>query len=98
MVQSKSRIQQLDDDFRRLGLNPFRVPLGIMLNEQNYRVSTCIRCNTCDGHPCLVNAKSDAQVVCVDPAIQYPNVALLTNTHAERLEACEAGGQVTTLV
>src|SRR5207247_2068415 len=77
-VSHESRIQQLNDDFRRLGLNPFHVPLGIMLNEQNYRVSTCIRCNTCDGHPCLVNAKSDAQVVCVDPAIQYPHLTLLT--------------------
>jgi len=97
-VSHESRIQQLNDDFRRLGLNPFHVPLGIMLNEQNYRVSTCIRCNTCDGHPCLVNAKSDAQVVCVDPAIQYPNVTLLTNTHVGRLETGEAGREVTKIV
>ena len=36
------------------------------------RQSQCIRCATCDGHPCLVQAKSDAQVVCVDPALAAP--------------------------
>ena len=93
-VSHESRIQQLNNDFRRLGLNPFHVPLGVMLNEQNYRVSTCIRCNTCDGHPCLVIAKSDAQVVCVDPAIKCPNVTLLTNAHVERLEILAVHGEL----
>ena len=62
-VSHEPRIQQLSDDFARLGLRPFPVPLGIMLDESNRRQSRCIRCATCDGHPCLVQAKSDAQVV-----------------------------------
>ena len=48
---------------RALGLRPFHVPLGVMLDERNPRTSRCIRCDTCDGFPCLVHAKSDAQVV-----------------------------------
>src|SRR5262249_9050347 len=73
------RIQLLADDLSRLGLSPFHVPLGIMLDEGNPRKSRCIRCETCDGHPCLVHAKSDAQVICVDPALdRYPNVNLMT--------------------
>ena len=40
--------------------------------SSNPRASRCIRCETCDGHPCLVDAKSDAQVVCVDPALAAP--------------------------
>src|SRR5439155_5371760 len=48
--------------------------------------SACIRCNTCDGHPCLVNAKSDAQTICVDPALEHENVSLVTNAHVIRLE------------
>jgi len=51
----------------------------VLLDEKNPRLSPCIRCNTCDGFPCLVHAKSDAQILCVDPALQYPNVTLLTN-------------------
>ena len=56
---------------RGSGLQPFHVPLGIMLDEQSARKSPCIRCATCDGIPCLVNAKSDAHVVCVEPALAH---------------------------
>ena len=40
--------------FARAGLRPFHVPLGIMLDETNAHISRCIRCNTCDGFPCLL--------------------------------------------
>ncbi len=36
-VSHEPRIQQLSDDMARLGLKPFHVPLGIMLDEQNPR-------------------------------------------------------------
>jgi choline dehydrogenase-like flavoprotein len=94
-VSHEPRMQQLSDDFARLGLRPFRVPLGIMLDESNRRQSRCIRCATCDGHPCLVQAKSDAQVVCVDPALQYPNATLLTGAYVSRLETSASGREVT---
>src|SRR6266496_298589 len=85
-VSHEPRIQHLAEDFQRAGLKPFHVPLGIMIDEKNPRISACIRCNTCDGHPCLVNAKADAQVVCVDPALKHENVSLLTDAHVMRLE------------
>jgi len=85
-VSHEQRIQHLSDDFERAGLKPFHVPLGIKLNEENPRQSACIRCNTCDGHPCLLGAKSDAQTICVDPALQYENVSLITNAQVTRLE------------
>ena len=37
---------------------------------------------TCDGFPCLVHAKSDAEVLGVRPALEHPNVTLLTNADA----------------
>jgi len=58
-VSHEPRIQQLSDDFAHLGLHPFHTPLGVMLDEKNMHNSRCIRCNTCDGFPCLVYAKSD---------------------------------------
>ena len=94
-VSHEPRIQQLSDDFARLGLKPFHVPIGVMLNEQNPRKSACIRCATCDGHPCLVNAKCDAQTICVDPALEYPNVTLVTGAYVSRLETDAAGRRVT---
>jgi len=94
-VTHEPRIQQLSDDFACLGLKPFHVPLGVMLDEKDAYKSKCIRCNTCDGFPCLVQAKSDAHVVCVEPALQHPNVTLLTNAYVSRLETSASGREVT---
>jgi choline dehydrogenase-like flavoprotein len=97
-VSHEPRIQQLSDDFARHGLKPFHVPLGVQLDEQNPRSSKCIRCDTCDGFPCLVYAKSDAQTLCVDPALAYPNVSLLTNAYVERLGTNPSGREVSKVV
>ncbi|MBK7716847.1 MAG: GMC family oxidoreductase [Gemmatimonadetes bacterium] len=94
-VSHEPRLQQLHEDFAAQGLRPFHVPMGVMLDEREPRRSACIRCATCDGHPCLVNAKSDAQVVCVDPALAHPNVTLLTGAYVSRLETDAAGRRVT---
>ena len=97
-VSHEPRIQQLADDWARLGCRPFHVPLGVMLDEANPRTSPCIRCATCDGHPCLVYAKSDAQVVCVDRALEHPNVTLLTGAYVQRLDTSPSGREVTQIV
>ncbi len=97
-VSHEPRMQDLSDDFARLGLKPFHTPLGIMIDEKNPRGSRCIRCNTCDGFPCLMYAKSDAQVVAVDPALQHPNVSLLTGAYVERLEGNGSGREITKVV
>ncbi len=96
-LRHEPRIQQLVDDLTRIGHRPFRMPVGIMLDEDNPRQSPCIRCDTCDGFPCLVGAKADAQVVCVDPALRHPNVTLLTDAYVARLETSPSGREVTTV-
>jgi choline dehydrogenase-like flavoprotein len=97
-IGHEPRIQQLHDDWAALGLSPFHVPLGVRLDEANRRTSACVRCATCDGHPCLVNAKSDAQVLGVDPALEHPNVSLLVNALVKRLETSASGREVTSVV
>jgi choline dehydrogenase-like flavoprotein len=98
-VSHEPRIQALADDMARLGLRPFHVPLGVMLDERDPHKSRCIRCETCDGHPCLVAAKSDAQVLCVDPTLaRYPNTSLLTGVLVTRLVTSPSGREVTGVV
>jgi choline dehydrogenase-like flavoprotein len=97
-VSHEPRIQQLSDDFANLGLKPFHVPVGVMLDETSPRKSRCIRCATCDGFPCLVNAKADSQVCAIDPALEFPNVTLLTDAYAERLITDASGGSVRKVV
>jgi len=97
-VSHEPRLQQLHEDWARQGLRPFHVPLGIMLDERKPSASRCIRCETCDGHPCLVGAKADAQVIAVDPALADPDVTLLTNAYVAKLETSASGREVTRLV
>lgn len=94
-VSHEPRIQELSDDLAALGLRPFQVPLGVMLDESAPRISRCIRCDTCDGYPCLLDAKADAQVCGVDPALQQSNVTLLTRTRVDRLVTDATGRRVT---
>lgn len=97
-VSHEPRIQHLHDDLVALGLRPFHTPLGVMLDEKNSRASKCIRCDTCDGHPCLVQAKADAQTCGVEPALAHPNVTLVTGAYVRRLETSPSGREVTDVV
>jgi choline dehydrogenase-like flavoprotein len=94
-VSHEPRIQAIADGLERQGHRPFPIPIGLMLDEQNPRTSRCIRCGTCDGFPCLIAGKADAQVVCVDPALAHPNVTLVTNAYVSRLETSASGREVT---
>jgi choline dehydrogenase-like flavoprotein len=87
-------VQELSDDLRRAGFNPFPLPVGVRLDERAPHHSACIRCGTCDGFPCLVGAKADAHVTCVKPALAWPNVTLLTGAYVERLETSASGREV----
>ena len=97
-VSHEPRIQQLSDDLAAAGYHPFHAPCGIRLNEANMPYSHCVRCATCDGFPCLVHAKSDAEVLGVRPALEHPNVTLLTNARATKLETDSSGGHITEVV
>lgn len=97
-VSHEPRIQELHDDLVRAGHRPFPLPIGIMLDEQRRATSPCIRCDTCDGYPCLIHAKADAEVSCVKPALAHRNVTLLTNAKAVRLKTDASGRAVTTVV
>jgi choline dehydrogenase-like flavoprotein len=90
-VSSEPRIQKLSDDLVAAGYHPFPAPAAVMLNEADMAYSRCIRCQTCDGFPCLMHAKSDAEVVAVRPALEHSNVTLLRNARALRLETNPAG-------
>jgi choline dehydrogenase-like flavoprotein len=94
-LDHEPRIQQLSDDLAAAGHNPFHAPCGVMLDASNMPYSTCVRCQFCDGFPCPLHAKSDAEVHGVRPALTQPNVTLLTNATARRLITDDAGTAVT---
>ncbi|HEV8462574.1 MAG TPA: GMC family oxidoreductase [Gaiellaceae bacterium] len=97
-VSHEPRIQQLHDDLETEGYHPFHAPCGIRLTETDAPNSLCVRCQNCDGFPCLVHAKSDAEVLGVRPALEHSNVTLLTNAKVSKLETNDAGTTVTSVV
>jgi choline dehydrogenase-like flavoprotein len=94
-VRHEPVIEQIAAAWSREGYHPFHAPTGIMLDEAQRHNGRCIRCDTCDGFPCLVQAKSDAENICIRPALDYPNVTLLTDAHVCKLETSASGREVT---
>ena len=87
-------IANLETHFKSLGWKPAALPIGVMRDDANPPLSPCIRCKTCGGYPCLVNAKADARTVALDPILPLSNITLLPNRKVRRLETDAAGKRV----
>ena len=92
---NEPHMQTIEDDVRKLGVHTFPIPLGLKRNEANPLASRCVRCDTCDGYPCLVHAKSDADINCIRQIMHWPNVTLMTNSRVTRLLTNSTGTAVT---
>jgi choline dehydrogenase-like flavoprotein len=71
-------------EFKRAGLHPYRLHVGI-----SYQPG----CRECLGRPCPTGCKSTARSICLDPAVQYYNAKLLTDSEVTRLLA--VGSRIT---
>ncbi|MEO1339769.1 MAG: GMC family oxidoreductase, partial [Cyanobacteria bacterium J06635_13] len=96
-VAHEPQMQSIVDALKSLGHVPFNLPLGLKLNEVDRTLSECIRCDTCDGFPCLVDGKADAEVNCINPNRQLDNVTLLTNAKVTQLHTDASGKEITTV-
>ena len=92
---NEPRMQIIEDDVRKLGIHTFPIPLGLKRNEANPLASKCVRCDTCDGYPCLVHAKSDADINCIRQIMHWPNVTLMTKSRVTRLLTNSTGTAIT---
>lgn len=72
------------------GIKPFPLPLAVQLHKGG----GCVRCKTCDGFPCKVHAKSDAEVAVIRPALASGRLTLKTNSKARRLLLTSDGRRV----
>jgi choline dehydrogenase-like flavoprotein len=94
-LRNEPRMQTIEDDVRKLGIRTFPIPLGLKRDEADPLASKCVRCDTCDGYPCLLHAKSDADINCIREIMHLPNVTLMTNSRVTRLITNAAGTAVT---
>ena len=98
-VKHEPKVKELSDKLAGIGLKPFHLPLGILLDQKSdgfaTPTSTCMRCSFFDGFPCLLNGKADAQVMCIDPMLAaHANVTLLTGAYVSRLDTDATGRQI----
>jgi choline dehydrogenase-like flavoprotein len=89
-VVHEPAIAELSTKLERQGLRPYHLPMGVDLRPGG----RCIRCKTCERFPCLVRAKSDAEVCAVRPALLSANVRISTRTKVIRLNTDQAGRQI----
>lgn len=94
-VSHEPHMQSIVDSLKQIGYAPFNLPVGLKLNEVDKTLSQCIRCDTCDGFPCLVGGKADAEVNCIRPARQDNNVTLMTGAKVVKLHTNSSGTEVT---
>ena len=71
----------LEQSMRRSGLKPFVMPAAVDYGDGG----DCVLCSTCDGYPCLVDAKADAEVSALRPALRSGTVRLMTRTTIKQL-------------
>jgi len=93
-ISNEPVIEALAQALKEKGHNPFPMPMGIKLNEQDKANSPCIRCNTCDGFPCMIHAKADAEVNAVNPSLNNTNVTLLTEAKVIKLNTNTTGTEI----
>ena len=91
-------VASLKSHWENQGWRPFTMPLGVKLDEAHPVTSQCIKCKTCGGYPCLLRAKSDARTIALEPLLDLPNVTIMPDHKAVRLETDPAGRTVTEVV
>jgi choline dehydrogenase-like flavoprotein len=86
-------IARLARRLQRQGLHPIHLPQAVDWRPGG----KCVLCRTCDSYSCLVDAKGDADVCAIRPALQSPTVRLVTNAEVRRIVTGDDGSSVTRL-
>lgn len=91
-VPHEGAMARLVNAAKRQGLHPFSAPQSIDWRPGG----ACVLCETCDSFPCMVDAKGDADLAAVRPALRAAarNVQLLTNAEVKRLDTDASGKRV----
>jgi choline dehydrogenase-like flavoprotein len=83
-------IEQVASALKHQGIKAFPLPLAV----QRHEGGPCVRCKTCDGFPCKVYAKSDAEVAAIKPALASGRLTLKTHARATCLVLTSDGKRV----
>lgn len=80
----------IEQRLRAQGLKPFPMPCAVDLGPGG----RCQRCANCDAIPCRIDAKGDAEIRLLRPALAAPNVELRSDARVERLLTDDTGRRI----
>jgi choline dehydrogenase-like flavoprotein len=92
-IPHEGAMARLVDSARKQGLHPFAAPQAVDWRPGG----RCVLSYTCDSFSCMRDAKGDADIAAVRPALGAAarNVRLMTNAEVLRLDTGPGGRQVT---
>lgn len=88
-IPHEPAIASLIESLKGQGLHPH--PLEMAIHWEGNSCNPDSPCTGCDGFPCYAQGKADAETQCLSPALESPNVRLLTDSFVERLY-CDPNG------
>ncbi len=93
-LEHEPYVADLAQRLRSNGVHPSANAMGLDLGPDG----GCIRCATCDGFPCRLGAKNDAETRAIDPALADTAMRLATGTVVRRIVTDPSGRRVDHLV
>lgn len=92
-IPHEAPIARVAKKFKKQGLKPFSLPQSVDWRKGG----RCVLCKTCDSYPCMVNAKGDADICAMRPAMKSTTVKLLTRTEVATVLTNDRGDRVESL-
>jgi len=87
-------VAEIAERIRSQGVAVAHIPKGLDYGPGG----RCVLCSTCDGYYCQLDAKMDAEVAALRPALKFPNVELVTKTECVRVLTSPDGKRATGVV
>ena len=89
-VPHEPLMKAIEQRLRQNGLKPFPMPCAVDFGT----VGRCLRCENCDAFPCKIDAKGDAEIKLIRPAVAHSNVELVTGAQVVKLVADSSGRRI----
>lgn len=80
-IPHEAPVEAFAASLRGQGLHPYHLPQALDRRPGG----RCVLSRTCDAYICMLDAKGDADVCAMRPAIESPDVRLMTRTKVERV-------------
>ncbi len=92
------RMQAVAEGIQKQGYHAAPIPLAVRLPEDNgTQVDDHLKIEFYDGYPDPTGAKAESHVIGIQHALQFPNVTLLRNRKAIKINTDETGRQATSV-